>query len=393
MSLETGEPTRDQQSLERLRHDRRTIHQNPEMGLDLPLTTALVDGVLADLSCTVSHPLDSCVCAFFDFGRPSSVAFRADMDALPVSEATGLPFASEVPGVMHACGHDGHTAILLELARRLSSMAEQPEDGFPPQNVLLIFQPGEEHPGGARLVCESGVLGEARVTRIFGLHLWPELGSGVLATRPGPFLARSSECDVTIRGIAAHAAHRDQGADALMTAAMIVRGARSIEDAEHEIGRDCVINFGHMEAGTVRNAVASEARIEGTVRTFERDSFERVTSRIGKLVAHAQEAEPGVVAEVAFDEGYPAVINDPATTERLLAAGIGIERLAEPSMISDDFSSYLEHVCGTYLFLGTGTPSRRLHAADFDFDESVLLSGVSAFETIAGMAWDEGARS
>ncbi|MCH4214053.1 MAG: M20 family metallopeptidase [Atopobiaceae bacterium] len=374
----------DAAMLARLTADRRALHRAPEIGLDLPHTCAYVEGRLAGLGAVVEHPLPSCVTALFDVGAPATVAFRCDMDALPVTEATGRDFASATPGVMHACGHDGHTATMLELARQVS--AARAAGGRLPHNVLLVFQPGEEHPGGARLVCETGLLERHHVGCVFGLHLWPDLAAGEVRTRPGAFLARASEMNVEVEGVSAHAAHQEAGVDALAPAARLALAIGEVAPAERSLGNPCVVNMGRMEAGTVRNAVAGSARIEGTVRTFEPASWERVRTKIGAIVAAEAETSQAK-ATVDFDEGYPAVINDQALTGRVLAdvTGVGLE--PEPSMIADDFSFYEQRVPGTYFFLGTGNPAHGLHSDGFDFDEHVLLAGVGLFRQLATMDW------
>ena len=166
---------------------RRALHRIPELDNQLPETVAYVRSVLEPLGCTLSSPIPGSVCAYFDAGKSESVAFRADMDALPVTEATGLPFASAHPGKMHACGHDGHTAMALALAEYVSTHLSEL-----PRNVLFLFQPAEETTGGAKGLCESGILEAHHVTRVFGLHLWPNLPAGQVFTRPGPLMARAN---------------------------------------------------------------------------------------------------------------------------------------------------------------------------------------------------------
>lgn len=383
-----GEPKGAEEALARLRQDRRELHRIPELGLELPETVAYVEAALDGLACRVTHPLPSCVCAIFDFGRPSSIAFRCDMDALPVAERTGAPYASMHPGRMHACGHDGHTATLLELARRLSGLADTVgTDAAPAQNVILVFQPGEEHPGAARDVCETGLLERCHVRRVFGLHLWPEIAEGRVETRPGAFLAQATEVDIHVTGIAAHAAHQERGADALSAACRIALGCAQVAEAERGRGESCVANFGRLEAGTIRNVVAGSAVIEGTVRTFSDSSFERVRKGIIELGEREERRCRGISVDVSFDEGYPPVVNDDAVARRLLDGDFGVELASEPSMIADDFSFYLQRVPGCYLFLGTGRPGCDLHSDVFDFDERVLLRGADLFWSIANADW------
>ena len=185
---------------------RRTLHTIPELDDCLPETVQYVRAVLEGLGCALSAPIPGSICAFFDAGRPETVAFRADMDALPVTEATGAPYASVHSGIMHACGHDGHTAMALALAEYVAAHRSEL-----PRNVLLLFQPAEETTGGAKRLCESGVLEQHAVTRVFGLHLWPGLEAGKVYTRPGPLMARANEVTVTIAGKSVHLSRASQG--------------------------------------------------------------------------------------------------------------------------------------------------------------------------------------
>ena len=175
-----------------LSEDRRALHRIPETGCRLPETAAYLRGALAEMPCTLLAPWEDAVCAYFDLGKDETVAVRSDMDALPVTERTGLPFASAHPGRMHACGHDGHMAMVLGLARRLAAGEVRPQ-----RNVLLIFEPAEETTGGAAPICATGLLERYHVTRVFGMHLWPELPAGVIASRAGAMMSRS--CELTVR--------------------------------------------------------------------------------------------------------------------------------------------------------------------------------------------------
>ena len=225
---------------------RRRLHRVPELDNRLPETTAYVRSLLEPLGCRVFSPITGSVCAWFDAGRGESVAFRADLDALPVPERTGLPFASEHPGVMHACGHDGHAAMVLALAEHLAAhLAELP------RNVLLIFQPSEETTGGAGKLCETGVLERYRVRRIFGLHLWPGLEAGVAASRPGPLMARSNEVTVTVEGHSVHMSRASEGRDALTAGLDFLQRAYALMVSVRQ-GEPRVLRFGNMFSGSVR---------------------------------------------------------------------------------------------------------------------------------------------
>ena len=346
---------------------RRALHRIPELDNQLPETVRLVQDVLAALPCRVFSPVTGSVCAWFDAGKRESVAFRADLDALPVEEATGLPFASRHPGMMHACGHDGHTAMALALAEYAAGCLESL-----PHNVLFLFQPSEETTGGARKLCEAGVLERYRVRRIFGLHLWPGLEAGTVASRPGPLMARSNEVTVTVRGHSVHLSQAAEGRDALVAGAVYLQRAYDMME-QLPPDQPRVLRFGKMVSGTARNAVSGETVLEGSLRTYREDTFRFCRQQlqdIGKSVA----AETGCDVEVHLSEGYPAVWNHEELYQRV-AAQLGDDApalLEAPVLAAEDFSFYQQYVPGLFFFLGTGdTP--RLHAPDFTFDDEAIL--------------------
>ncbi len=377
----------DAAALEELTRYRRDLHQIPELDDDLPQTIAYVKRVLAPLACRVIEPCRSAVCAFFDLGRPETVAIRADMDALPVTEASGVAFASRHAGRMHACGHDGHMAMALAAATWVDRVLAGREPGVAPsdlpRNVLVVFQPAEETTGGAQRVCESGIFEEVRATRIFGFHLWPDLPAGVIASRPGALLARSSETTITFHGVSSHIATWREGRDALGAAARFVVGARWLS-RRLEQEELCVLRFGRLEAGTVRNAVAAEARAEGSLRVFSDEMFDRARAEIRALAQTAADEE-GCTFELTFSEGYPPVVNDEALFARVEAALPELERVGEPLLIAEDFAFYQRRLPGVFLLLGTGT-GIPLHADSFAFDERVLLEGHAAYQRLLTQA-------
>ena len=353
--------------------DRRALHRIPELQLYLPQTTEYLYQALARLKCRVFSPMESALCAYFDFGADSAIAFRADCDGLPIEENTNLDFASCHPGRMHACGHDGHMAILLELARRLNKKKSLSK------NVLLIFQPGEESPGGARYLCETGMFSNFNVEAVFGLHLWPGLEKGTVFTRENELMSRSCEINVDIYGKSAHIAKAKDGIDALAACMEFYRRATALEQAlPPEILR--LLKFGHMEAGTVRNAIAAEAHLEGSLRAFQDPVFEGLRECLYKIAKDIGR-EFGCTVELSMSEGYPAVMNDPDLCRRVKEI-VDFQDLEEPSMTSEDFSFYQKQVPGIFFFLGLGdTPA--LHSRDFHFEEELLVSGADFFEKLA----------
>lgn len=366
---------------ELLRAYRRDLHRIPETGFDLPKTISYVRDVLEGLEGPVEvlSPSQSCVCAFFDQGAETTVAIRADMDALPVTERSGVEFASTHEGRMHACGHDGHMAMVLGLARHLDACRERL-----PRNVLLVFQPAEETIGGSRLVCESGVLERYHVDRIFGFHLWPDLPFGEVFTRPGALLASASETTVTFHGVASHIAKPAEGRDSIAAACRFLpRSHELIRRLGREMDEPCLLGFGHMVGGQVRNQVAASTVLEGTLRTFTPTAGRIARRRIRELAQMCAE-DFGCTATCHFADGYPPVTNDSALLGLVMEAVPDVEMLEEPQLIAEDFAFYQQSVPGVFMLLGTGT-GVPLHADTFDFDESVLMRGLAVYERLVRM--------
>ena len=352
---------------------RRALHRIPELELNLPKTMAYLRSALEGLGCRVLAPMESALAAYFDFGADHAIAFRADCDGLPIRENTGSEFASTHPGCMHACGHDGHMAIALELAERISKKESLPH------NVLILFQPGEESPGGARPLCETGILEQFRVRAIFGLHLWPGLEAGVIHSRKQELMSRSSEVNVDFYGRSAHIAKADQGLDALYAAAEFYRRAVEMERSlPGHVYR--LLKFGKFHSGTARNALSDHTHMEGSVRAFQDEVFEMLRDNLYAIAAQV-EAETGCTPAITMSAGYPAILNPEDLYDRVKAAA-DFADLAQPSMTSEDFSFYQRYVPGMFFFLGLGdTPP--LHADDFRFDESILVKGADFFEKLA----------
>lgn len=352
---------------------RQALHRIPELHKTLPKTLSYLHSVLENLSCRVFSPCESSLCAFFDFGKDTAIAFRADMDALPMEEKTGAAYASTIPGHMHACGHDGHMAILLELAQRL---ARKKELG---QNVLLVFQCAEETTGGAKEICDSGVFSEFHVEAIFGLHLWPGLEPGQIYSRRQELMARSCEVTVDVYGKSVHIAKAAEGADALMAGAAFYTRAMELE---RNLPKNTfrLLKFGSFHSGTVRNALSAHSHLEGSLRAFQDETFDFLAEGLKTIAAEVAQ-EFGCTLNVHLSDGYPAVMNPNALYNRVREI-VPFRELEAPSMTAEDFSHYQKVLPGMFFFLGLGnTPA--LHADTFDFDETLLTRGADLFETIA----------
>ncbi|MBE6984913.1 MAG: N-acetyldiaminopimelate deacetylase [Ruminococcaceae bacterium] len=337
-----------------LRRYRRDLHRIPETDHHLPKTTAYLRSVLEPLGCKLFSPCEGALCAYFDLGKAQTTAFRADMDALPITEATNVPYASAHEGFMHACGHDGHMAILLGLAQELSGSKS---------NVLLIFQPAEETTGGAKAICDSGILEKYGVKSIYALHLWPEAEKHTVSASVHGMMARSSEVTVEFFGKSAHIAKADLGEDALLATAKFVTEAKKLEFSG-------VLGFGKLTSGKVRNAVSDYSRLEGSLRCHDDAVFAQITQRLHELLPKG--------AKLTISEGYPPMINSEALLQK--AQQYFPITPAAPSYLTDDFSEFLRRVPGIYFRLGIGQGA--LHSPNFDFDEDVLATGVRLFRTL-----------
>jgi len=353
--------------------DRRELHKIPELDRDLPKTMAYLRSALEGLRCKLLTPTPGSLCAWFDFGAREAIAFRSDADALPITEHSREDYCSVHPGRMHACGHDGHMAIVLELARRLDKLESLR------YNVLLIFQCAEETTGGARDICETGIFKKRKVKAIFGLHIWPGLQEGLIFSRRNEMMSRSCEIKVDIYGKSAHIAKAQEGNDALAAGAEFYRRVTAMETAlPRKVFR--LLKFGLFTSGTVCNALSDHTHMEGSLRAFQDEIF--YSLRAG-IVSIAKEIErtTGCTVNVYMNDGYPAVINPPELHKTVRRA-VGFFELDKPSMITEDFSWYQKSIPGMFFFLGAGD-APALHADNFDFNEQILEKGADFFEELA----------
>ncbi len=353
--------------------DRRALHRIPELDRDLPQTMDYLKNALSGLNCHVFSPMKGGLCAFFDFGKQTAIAFRSDADALPIVEKNRVPYASTHPGKMHACGHDGHMAIALELARRLNEKENLPH------NILIVFQGAEETTGGARDLCETGVFQKYHVEAIFGLHLWPGLPEGVIASRKEELMARSCEVRVDVYGKSSHIARAQEGRDALAAGVAFYSRVTAMEAAmPPSVFR--LLKFGKFESGQVCNALSDHTHMEGSLRAFQDEIFFAMRQRVLDIAAQV-ERETGCGIRVDMNDGYPAVLNPAALYDRVrkLAA---FQELPAPMMITEDFSWYQRSLPGLFFFLGVGDVPA-LHADNFDFNDSILTKGADFFQNLA----------
>lgn len=319
-------------------------------------------------------------------GPGPTLAIRADIDALAVPEATGLTFASEHPGFMHACGHDSHMAMALGAALVLSKIRDQL-----PGDVLFIFQPSEEQPTGAGAMIEDGVFDQVRPEAIIALHNWPNLPMGQLAFRSGPVTGSVDRFTVKVKGKGGHGAIPHETIDPIVAASHCVVALQTVVSRLNNPVKPLVVTVGAIHAGTSFNVIPDEAVMTGTVRAADPDTQKLIPEQMRQVLTHTAAAY-GAVAELEYEWGIPSVVNDSGVTEWLqesLAPYFSHEQvvtLPEPSLVGEDYSLFLREVPGTFFFLGTGAPEGvGLHHPRYAIPEAILPLGVKAF---VAAAWE-----
>ncbi len=379
---------------------RRALHAEPELGLHLPRTQHKVLDALAGLplEVTTGDRLTSVTAVLRGTSTAASrsdaaaVLLRADMDALPIQESTGLPFASTVDGVMHACGHDLHTAMLVGAARLLAAQRDR-LDG----DVVFMFQPGEEGWDGASLMIDEGVLDAAgrRVSAAFGMHVFSAgVPAGVFATRSGPMMAASNELRVTVHGRGGHGSTPHRAADPVPAVAEMVLALQSRLTRSFDVFDPVVVTVGLLLAGTKANVIPGSASFAATVRTFSAETSAALRDTLSRLV-HGIAAAHELEVSVDYVEQYPPTVNDPVETlfaAQTIASVVGAHRhieLANPFMASEDFSRVLALVGGSFVAVGAAPPGVATagasfnHAADAVFDDAVLPDGAAVYAQLA----------
>ncbi|WP_158815951.1 M20 aminoacylase family protein [Methylocapsa sp. S129] len=359
---------------------RRDIHQHPELLYDVPRTAAFVAERLKAFGCDeVATGIGRSGVVGIIRGRgPASqrtIGLRADMDALPIHETTNLAYQSTNPGKMHACGHDGHTAMLLGAARYLAQSRNFSG------TAVMIFQPAEEGGGGGKAMLDDGLMERFGVQEVYGMHNWPRLPVGTFAIRKGPFLAAADRFTIDIEGRGGHAAQPHFGVDPIAAGAQIVSALQTIVARNVDPLDSCVVSVTCFHAGDTDNVIPQTAQLRGTTRTLlnkTRDFAERRITEIAKGVGAAL----GVNVDVQYKRGYPPTINHPketdfaATIARKISGDSGVVTEAPPEMGAEDFSYMLEARPGAFIFVGNGD-SASLHHPGYDFNDAALPYGMS----------------
>jgi len=372
---------------------RRAIHREPEIGLELPRTQekvlAALDGL--PLEITTGRALSSVTAVLRGAGPGGTVLLRGDMDALPVTERTGLAYASEVAGAMHACGHDLHTAMLAGAARLLSTHRDELRG-----DVVFMFQPGEEGHHGAKHMIDEGVLGASGLlaNKAFALHITSTVRSGVITSRPGPIMAAADVFRVRVIGRGGHASQPHKALDPVPAAAAMVGALQTMITRRVTASEPAVITVAKIAAGTTSNIIPEVAELEGTIRTFSEATRSLVHTEAKRICEHTAAAY-GCSATFQIERGYPITMNDPEVAASVLDLASSVlgsrysEPMTDPMMGAEDFSYVTRQVPGTMAFLGACPPSIGLdeaapnHSNRVLFDEAAMEHGVAMHAAFA----------
>lgn len=360
---------------------RRDLHRHPELGFHEQRTSEIVARFLHDLGIEVHRGIGKTgVVGVLKKGTsPRMIGLRADMDALPMQDKGEVAWTSLEQNRSHACGHDGHTTMLLGAAEKLAREIEF--DG----TVCFIFQPAEEGLAGAKAMIDDGLFERFPCDAVFALHNWPELPLGEIQTRPGPIMAAADRFDITVKGAGGHAAQPHLTHDTLLALSELVVQLNTLVPRALDPCEPALLTVTRMQGGFSHNMIPAEANITGTVRTFNPAAQDIIESRLRQMAEHITAAH-GLQAEVNYVRYYPATINSDAEATQALAAlqaaGMRAEPAPQPALTSEDFAFMLQAKPGAYLWIGSA-PSKPLHHAAYDFNDALIPHGIRAFITLA----------
>lgn len=361
--------------------NRRALHQIPETALEEFKTKEYLKNYLISIGLEPQEVVETGLFVYIEGkDKENCIAFRSDIDALNIKEETGAEFESKHIGKMHACGHDGHMTTLLAFAKYLTTI--QPLE----KSVLLIFQPAEESPGRAKDIVETGLLKKYNVKAIYGMHLFPELPEGTVASKEGPFFAQAALMTTTITGKSGHGAMPHKTIDPLMAFTKIVDGYQTIVSRNLSPFDPGVVTIGKFCGGSAQNIIADTVKFWGTIRTFKEENTEFIIDRI-KEIHRGIELSYRVKIDEKIDIVYPPVVNDKELYKKFVETMKDMNYVEHEALtISEDFAYYQKEIPGIFMLLGTRSEEKGfihpLHSCHFNFDEKVLLKGVEAFARI-----------
>lgn len=358
--------------MKRVEQFRMDFHQIPEIGGCEWKTKNYIKEKLSTLSCSLYEPTQTSIVAYYNLNRLKTICFRADMDGLRIEEKTAVKFKSKHKGFMHACGHDGHMAMLLEFIY----WAEEHKDILA-HNIVCLFQASEEENAGAVDILNSSILDQLHVEEMYAFHIWPKLEKNQLFTLEGPMLASSSEVDLDFHGYAVHAANREQGIDALKIACQYIldvyQQASAIEEKH-------LFSFGKMSSGAARNIVSDVTHVEATMRNFKDETFLQMKYILENL-KKTYEKTTGITIDLSIRDLYKSVINDSQLIHKFKDV-LHLHLLSDSYMQAEDFGCYTRKYKCMFMLLGSGD-EHLLHTDTFDFDMDILATGVEAYKIIA----------
>jgi len=363
---------------------RRALHARPELGYQEHHTSQLIAEQLEAFGLQVHRGLAGTgVVGTLENGPGPTLGLRADMDALPITELGDAHHRSQTPGIMHACGHDGHTAILLATAKHLSTTRRFSG------TLHFVFQPAEENLGGARRMVEDGLFRLFPMDAIYGMHNWPGLPAGEVAVNEGAMMASLDSFEITLRGRSCHAAMPENGADPIVAAAQLIMALQTIPSRRLSPLASAVVSITQINGGEAINVIPETVVLRGTVRCLQGDVRSRVRQMVGEFVTSFT-APLGIEGSIDYQGDYPVTINhaqEAAAVRRCALTLLPAERIhwnVSPSMASEDFACMLEHCPGAYFWLGADgeTPSRPLHNAHYDFNDGLIAPGIALWTAL-----------
>lgn len=366
---------------ERLKKYRCDLHQIPELQFDLFKTSDYIKQELLAMKYEIYTTAKTGWIAYKKGKKETSIAFRSDMDGLPVTEKSDHPNPSKHVGNMHACGHDGHMAMLLGFAYQIKDIELLNE------SIVLIFQPAEEFPGGAKVIIDEGMLDKFKVKKIFGIHLYPNLEEGKYGVVKGPMMARNGEFNLTLSGKSAHGAQPHLGNDAIVASSFLISQFQSIISRDIDPFEQSVLTVGTIHGGEARNIIASDVAISGTIRAFKDEIYEHIKKRMNETI---EGIKIGFNVDISYEmiDFYPVVNNDESIVDHVLKhLPKDSYEFVKPMMFAEDFAFYQQKVPGMFTMLGTKNVEKGythpLHSCYFNFDEKVLIKGVKLYLEIA----------